>query len=226
MTSIDWVGEYGAARTRICELAAGLDDAQLSTIVPACPDWTVSDTLAHVAGIAVALTEGDFPSGDQQAWLDGLVEKRRGRPTSEVLDEWNDAGEATAAFLGGLGPGGGQMVYDVVAHEHDIRHALRLPGARDTSGVVACATAMSGILQGDLAKSGLPAVRITSADRTWDVGDGEPGLEIELEPFELIRAFGSRRSERQVRALPWKGDLDRYLPALAHHPFPADDIVE
>jgi hypothetical protein len=114
----------------------------------------------------------------------------------------------------------------VVAHEHDIRHALGRPGARDASGVVACAVAMSRILEADLAKAGLPAVRITSAGRTWDVGEGDPELSIELEPFELIRAFGSRRSERQLRALPWEGDLDRYLPALAHHPFPVNDLVE
>jgi hypothetical protein len=38
--------------------------------------------------------------------------------------------------------------------------------------------------------------------------------------------FGSRRSDQQMRALPWRGDLDRYLSALAHHPFPANDIVE
>jgi uncharacterized protein (TIGR03083 family) len=226
MTSVDWVGEYRAARGRITDLARNLDSAELATTVPACPEWTVHDTIAHVAGIAVAVTSGDFPSGDQQAWLDGLVDQRRGRATSDVLDEWNDASAATDAFLTNMGPAGGQMVYDVVAHEHDIRHALDRPGGRDVSGVVACAHAMSRILESDLAKAGLPAVRITSAGRTWDVGDGEPALSIELEPFELIRVFGSRRSEQQLRALPWQGDLDRYLPALAHHPFPVSDLVE
>jgi uncharacterized protein (TIGR03083 family) len=226
MTSVDWVGEYRAARGRITELAAGLDAGELATTVPACPAWTVHDTIAHVAGIAVAVTSGDFPSGDQQAWLDGLVDKRRGRPTADVIAEWNDAADATDAFLTNMGAAGGQMVYDVVAHEHDIRQALGRPGARDTSGVVASAEAMSRILEADLAKAGLPAVRITSAGRTWDVGEGDPALSIELEPFELIRALGSRRSEQQLRALPWDGDLDRYLPALAHHPFPVNDLVE
>jgi uncharacterized protein (TIGR03083 family) len=226
MTSVDWVGEYRAARGRITELAAGLDAGELATTVPACPAWTVHDTIAHVAGIAVAVTSGDFPSGDQQAWLDGLVDKRRGRPTADVIAEWNDAADATDAFLTNMGAAGGQMVYDVVAHEHDIRQAVGRPGARETSGVIACAEAMSRILEADLAKAGLPAIRITSAGRTWNVGEGDPALSIELEPFELIRALGSRRSEQQLRALPWDGDLDRYLPALAHHPFPVNDLVE
>ena len=82
------------------------------------------------------------------------------------------------------------------------------------------------LLARDLATHGLPAVRITSDGRTWDVGDGEPGLAIELDPFELIRVLGSRRSEAQLRSLDWQGDLDRYLPALAHLPLPEHDIVE
>jgi hypothetical protein len=69
-------------------------------------------------------------------------------------------------------------------------------------------------------------VRITSGGRTWHVGDGEPELSIALEPFELIRALGSRRSEAQLRKLDWQGDLDRYLPAIAHLPLPDHDIDE
>jgi hypothetical protein len=85
---------------------------------------------------------------------------------------------------------------------------------------------MSDLLAADLAREGLPALRITSGGRQWDVGAGEPELAVELDPFELIRVFGSRRSESQLRSLPWEGDFDRYLPALAHMPLPAEDIVE
>lgn len=82
------------------------------------------------------------------------------------------------------------------------------------------------LLARDLAAHGLPAVRITSGGHTWDVGEGEPGLAVELVPFELIRVLGSRRSEVQLRKLAWHGDLDRYLPALAHLPLPDRDIDE
>jgi hypothetical protein len=117
-------------------------------------------------------------------------------------------------------------VYDAVAHEHDVRLALGRAGERDSSGVLASTVAMSDLLAADLERCGLPAVRITSGGRTWDVGTGNPELAIELEPFELIRAFGSRRSEAQLRALPWQGDLDRFLPAITHLPLPEQDIVE
>jgi uncharacterized protein (TIGR03083 family) len=226
MTTIDWVGEYQATRGRICDLVADLHETEARAPVPPCPAWTVHDVLAHVTGLASALGNRQLPSGDQQTWLDGLVEQRRGRSVGELVDEWQAAGAAIDAFLAGMGAGGSQLVYDAVSHEHDIRLALGRPGARDSSGVHACAEAMSRLLAADLAKAGLPAVRVTSDGRTWDVGDGEPELAIELEPFELIRVFGSRRSEAQLRALPWRGDLDRYLPGLAHHPLPTKDIVE
>lgn len=222
-----WAREYAATRDRVCALLADASPAVAATPVPACPAWTVHDVVSHVAGLAVALSSGNGPGGaDLQAWIDALVEDRRGRPLAEVLDEWAAAADATAALLGHMGAGGGQLTYDLVAHEHDIRHALGRPGARDSSSVVACADAVSMLLARDLAAHGLPAVRVTSGGRTWDVGEGEPGLAVELSPFELIRVFGSRRSEAQLRALPWSGDLERYLPGLAHMPFPAADLHE
>jgi uncharacterized protein (TIGR03083 family) len=225
-TSIDWVAEHRSARDRIRELATGLSEADTEAQVPPCPAWSVHDVVSHVVGMSVALSRGDFPSGDVQAWIDRLVEERRDLTTDAVLAEWDDADEAVDTFVGGLGQSAGQLVYDAVAHEHDIRLAIHRPGERDSSGVHASAVAMSGLLAADLERCSLPAVRLTSAGRTWKVGTGEPQLAIELEPFELIRVFGSRRSESQVRALPWRGDLDRYLPAISHLPLPESDIVE
>lgn len=223
----DWPREYAATRARVRALLADATEADAATTVPACPAWQVRDVIAHVGGLAVALGSGNGPAGgDVQAWIDRLVEERRGRSLAELLDEWEAAGPSVGAVLAAMGAGGGQLVYDAVAHEHDLRHALGRPGERESSGVVACADAMSMLLGRDLAAHGLPAVRITSGGRTWDVGSGEPELAIELDPFELIRVFGSRRSVAQLRALPWQGDLERYLPGLAHLPFPDADLHE
>jgi uncharacterized protein (TIGR03083 family) len=223
---IVWSAEYDATRRRIADLLVGATDVEAHTRVQACPAWTVRDLLAHVTGLAVALAAGDLPGPDQQAWLDGLVDARRERTVDELLDEWAGAAPGIEAFFARMGAGGSQLVYDAVAHEHDMRHALGRPGARDSSGVAACATAMANVLARDLAAHDLPAVQVTSAGRTWVVGVGAPELAIELEPFELIRVFGGRRSLAQLRALSWEGDLERYLPGLAHAPFPVDDLVE
>jgi uncharacterized protein (TIGR03083 family) len=227
MTRVDWAYEYAQTRARVRAVLEGADAAGDGlTVVPACPDWTVHDVLAHVTGLACALGAGEGPSGDTQSWIDALVGARRHSSIGELLDEWDAAAGGIDEFFVRSGAGGGQLVYDVVAHEHDIRHALGRPGARDSSGVVASADAMTALLARDLAAHALPAVRITSGGRTWDAGTGEPELAIELDPFELIRVFGARRSEAQLRRLAWQGDLDRYLPGLRHFPLPLDDLVE
>jgi uncharacterized protein (TIGR03083 family) len=226
MSEVDWAGEYGATRARIRVLLDEVGEAAAAAPVPPCPGWTVQHVVAHLTGLAVALGSGQGPSGELQAWLDGMVEERHGRTLASLVDEWTAAGPAIEARLAAMGPGAGQLVYDAVAHEHDIRLALGRPGARTSSGVTACAQAASMLLARDLAAHGLPAVRITSGGHTWDVGEGEPGLAVELVPFELIRVLGSRRSEVQLRKLAWHGDLDRYLPALAHLPLPDRDIDE
>jgi hypothetical protein len=44
----------------------------------------------------------------------------------------------------------------------------------------------------------------------------------------LFRALTGRRSEAQVRALRWEGDVDVFVPAFEFGPFtfPAADLVE
>jgi uncharacterized protein (TIGR03083 family) len=223
---IDWAAEYAAARERTIAFARSLPSQAADVRVPACPAWTVRNVLAHVTGVSVALAGENRPQGDAQAWIDGLVAERAGRSLPSLAEEWADAAGGTEAFLLGIGRGGHQLVYDVVSHEHDIRNALGMPGERDSSGVHACLLALSIRFERQLRAQELPAIELTSDGRTWRVGEGEPGLAIELDPFELVRVFVPRRSESQLRALPWHGDLDRYLPAIAHFPLPEHDIVE
>jgi hypothetical protein len=64
------------------------------------------------------------------------------------------------------------------------------------------------------------------------VGEGPVALSLDAEPFELLRVFAGRRSEQQMRALPWRtadgsaADVDPWLPYLAHFPYPVADLVE
>jgi hypothetical protein len=44
--------------------------------------------------------------------------------------------------------------------------------------------------------------------------------------FEMIRLTGSRRSQNQLLAYPWQGEIERILPLLSHMELPLHDIVE
>ena len=75
----------------------------------------------------------------------------------------------------------------------------------------------------------LPALRVNAADRSVELGSGEPEAVLVLDRFEALRALTGRRSARQIAAYDWDGaDPDRWLPAFTWGPFTvrAEDLVE
>src|SRR5207244_7883341 len=68
-------------------------------------------------------------------WTATQVEARRDTPTPQILDDWNRRAPVFEKFLDPAGDLGRQAVADIVSHEHDIRTALCVPGARDSDAV-------------------------------------------------------------------------------------------
>jgi hypothetical protein len=73
-----------------------------------------------------------------------------------------------------------------------------------------------------LAETGTPALVLTDGDRTWRVGDGEPGATLTADRHELFRIIAGRRSAGDIRGLRWDGDPTPYLPVLSPYPYPPD----
>ena len=218
--------EYRAARLRMSEIATQLDDAAATAGVAACPAWTTSDLLAHVTALAVDLGAGRRPDGDTQAWVDAQVADRRGRTMGELVAEWETGAPAFEALVAARPDRWWGLVYDVLVHEQDLRGAVAQPGAREGPSMdVAVALAMR-LLQGDLAKHGLPAFRLVTDDGEQVAGEGDVELTLVATPFEALRLLGSRRTIDQLRAASFDGDLDRYLPGLLHMELPAGDLGE
>ena len=219
----DHASAYRNVRVRMTDLllAAGPDD--LARTVPACPDWTVHDLLAHVVGIPEAIVGGDFPSGDLQAWLDGLVAERRTVPVPELCDRW-------AALDDTLGPvleGAGLLLADVYVHEHDLRGALDRPGARDAAETAVVVPLALANLVNDLTAAGLAPLAVASGDQRWSSGDGDPGCTLEVDVWEAVRILASRRTEAEILAAPATGDVGAYAAVIAaHSPLPAASLGE
>lgn len=233
---IDWTEcaeEYDACRRRVDALVRDAAEAALSTTVQACPDWSVADLCAHLAGVPAALTAGDVPTGDTDQWVDDQVTARRGRPVGELLDEWADA---TPTFQQMMIDAGGQiagLILDAVAHEHDLRHALEAPGARDSRGVVLSLGFTKMLMDRDLRANGSDSVlHFACDDGAWQAGGlGDPTVTLDLSrhddgAFELMRALGSRRSLEQLRALPWSGDWESVRAGIFHMPLPDEPLIE
>ncbi len=218
--------EYRAARERMCAIAAPLDAGGASTTVPACPDWSVADLLAHVTGLAADLGAGRRPEGDVQAWVDGQIADRRGCSAAAIAAEWSASAPAFEAMIAEKPHRWWGLVYDVLVHEHDLRGAVDQPGERDGASMEVALALGLRLVQGDLAKHGLPAFRLVVDGEELVAGEGVAELTLEATPFEALRLLGSRRTIEQMRAAGFDGDLDRYLPGLLHMDLPEHDLGE
>lgn len=197
---------YRGARLRIAGLVADPADDVTGRAAPATPDWTVHDIVAHLAGITTDIVTGNMRGVGTDEWTACQVRDRRERTMDELLREWEEQGSAVEAMVDSFGETGGQLVTDVVTHEHDIRGALNIPGARDSDGVdVACAWIGARIGEAlDQATAG--AWRVEHDAGTCIFGSGEPVGTLRATRFEIVRAATGRRSREQVTKYTWEGD--------------------
>lgn len=217
---------YAEGRERVCALVGDLTEEQAGTRVPTCPQWAVSDVLAHLAGISADILAGNIAGIATDEWTAAQVEARRGRTVAELVAEWSEAGprveELAVHFPAQVAA---QWVMDVTSHEHDVRCALGRPGARDSEGVgVAVDFLVTKGLHSAISTAGLPAIEVRAGGQTWIAGEGEPEGVLEVSGFELLRALSGRRSAAQVRKLAWPVDPDRYLPVLEFGPFRFSEV--
>jgi hypothetical protein len=135
------------------------------------------------------------------AWTDAQVQRRRDVPIAQLLADWDEVGPQFESLLA-LGPAEvtGQALYDAATHEHDLRHAIARPGARDSD-------AMHGgwdWLIDARTRGGAPAIRFTS-ERCDDVaGVGEPTAAVHAPYFELFRATTGRRTAAEITSYEWE----------------------
>lgn len=218
--------EYRRSRHRMTTLLDGTPDEQHALVVHACPAWSVHDLISHVTGIAVDLGAGRAPSGDPQTWVDRQVEERRTRSIGDVISEWSTACESFEPMIAASPKAFWGLVYDLVVHEFDLRQALGDRNGRETDGVKIAAELGLRLVKGDLRKAGLGSLLVEMDGETIRVGDGEIGLTLRTTPFECLRLLGSRRTQAELEAADFEGDLDRYLTALVHMDLPVRSLGE
>jgi uncharacterized protein (TIGR03083 family) len=236
---------YEETHTAILGILGGLSDRQVSTVIPACPAWTVRELVAHMTGVAADAIAARFPAVDPHgtwaerrhtvdAFTAGHVDRRRRMATDEVLAEWAGHVPVLARMLrreqpfpaGSLPSIDWMVISDIAAHAQDLRGALHMPGDRDSAGVaLGLQRYVTGVSQRIIA-AGLPALRLRTKDREYVAGRGSPAATVTAGQWELFRALCSRRSPSQLRALRWSGDAELYLPLLPAYGERGDDLIE
>lgn len=215
---------YRGVRQRVSQLVHDADASAIEAIAPATPEWRVHDILAHLSGINTDILNGVLEGVGTDAWTAAQVETRRDWTLDAILDEWETNGTAVEAMAPALGPAVGQWVYDACTHEHDIRDALRAPGARDSDAVTIAYLWGTERLGEVLDASEASALRFRTELGERCVGTVMPATALRLSCFEMTRAMTGRRSLAQMAAYEWEGTP---APAsLGLFPPRNDDFVE
>lgn len=223
--------DYRAEREQLLALGRSLSDGQAAERTAACPAWSIKDVYAHLAGIATNIVEGNTEGAATEAWADGHVADRIDRSITEVLDEWQSAGEQVSAVMheaGDFFPF--QLFVDQWTHGWDIRAAIGQSAAAEPD------LAVYELYLDDFFESmqernptGVPGLTVTVAQNSITLGDTPPVGRLELDLFEYARISMGRRSSSQIMALPWPESVEdpaAFFDALVVWSVNEQDVID
>lgn len=187
---------YVEARRSFVALCDGFSDDQWAAPVPCNPEWRVWDVLSHVAGVTDDIVQGRVDGAATDPWTAAQVERWRTTPRRDLIDRWGEQIEAAASAIDLIGEG--RPPLDCHSHEHDVRHALGLPGNRDSALV---RWMVDRFVDGEIGRR-VDVVFDGGGTATIE-GPGEAIGLAGVSPFELVRARLGRRSRDQVLGWGW-----------------------
>jgi hypothetical protein len=206
---IDVAAAYADLRMRVTGLLSGLSPANSALPVPHSPAWTVKDALAHMVGVPEDFISGNMDGVTSEAWTQAQVDRHRDDSVDDLLAIWRGLDEQLNVMVPNIpNPVVSQLVFDQVTHEQDIRHALGMPGDRESAAMVVADGFMRHTLsrQKDAAVAALAESAVTG--------------------FDFVRCLGGRRSARQVTAAGLDVTAVQAMMAVMPLSLPAGDIDE
>jgi uncharacterized protein (TIGR03083 family) len=196
---------YRAVRARTIDIVRDASLPARDEIAPATPRWRVRDVLAHMVGVTGDALAGRLDGVATDPWTAAQVDARRDVSVAEMVAEWQQCGaQFDGVLLAIPEPTAKQAVLDAITHEQDIRHALGVPGARDSDAIE---IGFEFCCYGRTA-SQLPALRVVTEGGVAVAGAGEPMATVETSQFEFVRASTGRRSAAEVASYRWDTSVD------------------
>jgi uncharacterized protein (TIGR03083 family) len=176
----DWGEVYRANIDAVTALAEGLSTEDLSRQVPATPDWTLHDVLAHLAGGPTDALSDRMDGAPGPDWTQRHVDERAAHTTEELVAEVRGSVDAVVASLEGNDRPG--LVWNVAVHHADLHEALG-----------------KGAPPEPMWRPVLEAMQPSLGEHAEAMAG--------VSDYELFRAFFSRRSRAQTAG--WNTSLDQ-----------------
>ena len=225
-STVDCGTLYAEQRWALLTLLLARPTADLAITVPATPGWTVHDVVSHLVGLAADLNAGCFPAeGGGDDWTERQVASRRRVPLAELAEEWELEAIDFEEGLRLLGHEvGSHFVADLAVHATDVRGALGVPSAPPPEVLAVALDHHLGACAERLEAAGQGSLVVCRDGEERVVGRGPSRARLRASPVDVLQVLSGRRSEAQVRALDWEGDLEAVLPSLSAYPLPAADL--
>jgi uncharacterized protein (TIGR03083 family) len=200
---------YVELRVRVVELLRSLPEGEGGITVPHCPSWTVRELASHLLGVPDDIVNGRMEGVASDVWTQAQVERHRGKSLLTLADELAELATRFDPILPHIPPmARSQMTMDAVTHEHDLRHAVGQPGARDSLAVQAALGWLAVWVE----------ARAPGSHRAlFDAG---------LADFDLLRCLTGRRSLRQAMALGLPVDVLEAVQKDSPLRAPDHDVME
>jgi uncharacterized protein (TIGR03083 family) len=205
---------YFELRERVNELCQGLSTTDWERVTPHCPDWTIRETLAHLAGVVDDGINGNLEGVATDAWTNAQIAKRADKSGPEILEEWNTWAPFVEDRATKVGLGFAQMVFDAVTHEHDLRFALTKPGARDSEALRIGLAFFQSRLPAMAEKGGVLCPQIIVDGLALFTDPAPDALVLTASMFDVVRSIGSRRTLDEIVSLNWSADPRTVMSVL------------
>jgi len=192
---------YRDAQRSFVELVASFDADDWATPVPCTPGWTAHDVLSHVAGVTDDVINGRVDGAATEPWTAAQVERWRGTPRSELIEQWNHQTAQVADAFEAIGER--RPPVDCHMHEHDVRQAIDRPGERNSEIVTTMVRIIADEWQGRPIE-----IRFADGSTLVTAGTGTPRQLSGVTQFDIARSYMGRRSGAQVEAWAWSDRLD------------------
>ena len=186
-----------------------ITNEQAQTIVPHCPQWTVKDCLAHMIGVPEDVINGQMDGVATDAWTDRQVQRHARDSVEDLLAIWDTNAPMFGKILPNIPqPIISQFMFDQTTHEHDIRHALSTPAARDSSAIAVA----EGFLRNFISRNA--DTEVSELANTSITG------------FEFVRSLSGRRTFDQISALGLPANTVAKFIADTPFSVPTTTVVE
>jgi hypothetical protein len=160
-------------------------------------------------GVPEDVLLGQMDGVTTEAWTQRQVDRHTEQSKNELLAIWSNTFENFKALLLKIPqPTISQFVFDQVTHEHDIRHAISQPGARDSRAIAVA----EGFVRDLIARN--PDPEINALADSPIIG------------FDFVRSFTGRRSKAQIAELGLPAEAVAAFIRTSPFDIPAESIVE